>query len=488
MPQRIIALEIAGERVRAASANRTWNTFEFVGVFEAHQQPGEIDLAPALLRLIEKSGRPDILISALPSEAVTKRILELPFGDSRRLHQVVPFALEEHLPFPVDGAVVAFTRLGTDGDRSLVLAAFARKHEMQHHLDLLARAGLDPKTVTLAPYALAAMFARARNGVRPTPHLVVEAEHDSTSMVLLDLEGIPRVMRTVGGGLINADGAAPTPAQATPVVNALRQTMLSHAAELENADLIVTGPGAAMPRVKAMLAEAAGLLPREAREFDCSAMFGATRPDITRFGATIAMLVGELATKPVALLNFRQAAFAFRGRTRGDLTPFYTPAILAACVVFLILLSFASGVIGKLHRLSVLNSEIASIAGPVLGESNPADPMRELRSGIASMNKRLRLIGGNVARNSPLETLSAISDAIPKRLPVVLEDVQIDATGLRVTGLADSFTSVDEVKHALDLGGNFGAIEVTHARAGEDESKVEFRMSADFKDLDGGAD
>ncbi|MFZ0660939.1 MAG: PilN domain-containing protein, partial [Candidatus Binataceae bacterium] len=82
----------------------------------------------------------------------------------------------------------------------------------------------------------------------------------------------------------------------------------------------------------------------------------------------------------------------------------------------------------------------------------------------------------------------AVSDAIPKRLPVQLEDVQIDETGLRLTGLADSFTSVDEVKHALDLGGNFGAIEVTHARAGDDASKVEFRMSADFKDSDSGAD
>ncbi len=487
MPQRIIAVEIAGERVRAAAANRTWNTFEFVGVFEAHQQPDETDLAPALIRLIQKSGRPDILISALPSEAVTKRILELPFGDSRRLHQAVPFALEEHLPFPVDGAVVAFTRLGAEGNRSLVLAAFARKQELRNHLDLLTRAGLDPKTVTLTPYALAAMFARARNGTRPTPHLVIESEHDSTSMVLLDLEGIPRVMRTVGGGMVNADGAAPSPAQTTPVVNALRQTMLAHAAELENADLIITGPGAAMPRIRALLAEAVSLTPREAREFDCSAMFGATRPDITRFGSAVAMLLGELPSKPVDLLNFRQADFAFHGRTRGDLTPFYTPAILAACVVFLIVLNFASGMIGKLHRMSVLNSEIASIAAPVLGESNPADPMGELRSGIASMNKRLRLIGGNVARSSPLETLRAVSDAIPPRFAVQMEDMQVDANGLQVTGIADSFTAVDEVKQALDQSGNFGTIEVTHARAGNDEKKVEFRMSADFKDADGGA-
>ncbi len=488
MPQRIIAVEIAGERVRAAAAERTWNTFEFVGVFEAQKRPDEPDLAPALLRLLEKSGHPDVLISALPSEAVTKRILELPFADARRLHQVVPFALEEHLPFPVDGAVVAFIRLGVEDDRSLVLAAFAHKEELRKHLELFARVKLDPKTVTLAPFALAAMFARARNGARPTPHLVVEAEHNSTSMVLLDKEGIPRVMRTVGLGLVNLDGAPPSPAQVTPVVNALRQTMLAHAAELENADLIITGPGAAMPRVKTLLAEAVALAPREAREFDYSAMFEGARPDITKFGSAIAMLIGEMPIKPVNLLNFRQGEFAFRGRTRGDLSAFYTTAILTACATFLILLNFATGVYGKLHRLSVIDAQIAAIAAPVLNESNPADPMRELRTGIAAMNKRLRLIGGNVARNSPLETLRAVSEAIPARFPVQLEDLQVDATGLRITGLADSFTAVDQVKHALDLSGNFGTIVVTHARSANNANKVEFRMSANFKDAEDGAD
>ncbi|HVA79940.1 MAG TPA: type II secretion system protein GspL [Candidatus Binataceae bacterium] len=488
MPQRIIAVEIAGERVRAAAASRTWNGFEFIGVFEAQRGPDEPDLAPALMRLIAKTGRPDILISALPSELVTKRILELPFSDARRLHQVVPFALEEHLPFPVDGAVVAFVRLGVDHDHSLVLAAFARKQELHTHLDLLKRAGLDPKTVTLAPYALATMFARARNGARPTPHLVVEAEHDSTSIVLLDKDSIPRVIRTVGEGLVNAGGAQPTAAQTAAVVNALRQTILAHATELEDADLIVTGPGGAMPAVKALLAEAAALVAREAHEFDCSAMFEGTRPDITRFGSAIAMLLGELPAKPVDMLNFRQADFAFHGRTRGDLTPFYTPAILAVCVAFLIALNFASAMIGKLHRVHVLNAEIAAVAAPVLGESNPADPMRELHSGIAAMNKRLLLIGGNMARNSPLETLRAISEAVPPRIPVQMEDLQVDASGLRISGIADSFAAVDEVKHALDQSGDFGTIEVTHAGAGANTSKVEFRMSANFKDSEAGAD
>ena len=40
--------------------------------------------------------------------------------------------------------------------------------------------------------------------------------------------------------------------------------------------------------------------------------------------------------------------------------------------------------------------EIAAVAGPVLGETNPADAKAQLQSGIAKMNKRLNLIGGNL--------------------------------------------------------------------------------------------
>ena len=160
MPQRILAVEIAGDRLRAATADRTWNSFQFIGVFETHRGAEESDLAPALKRLVEKTGRPDVVVSALPVESVAKRLLELPFKDLRRLHQVVPFALEEHLPFPVDGAAVTFVRVGRNGDLSQVLAAFVRKNEIQGHLGLLAQAGLDPKIVTITPFAVAAMFAQ----------------------------------------------------------------------------------------------------------------------------------------------------------------------------------------------------------------------------------------------------------------------------------------------------------------------------------------
>src|SRR3984893_3835269 len=147
MAQRILALEIVGDRVRAAAAERSWNSFKLAGVYDKVRADDEADMSGALSRLVVEAGGPDIVISALPADRVVKRLLELPFKDARRLHQVVPFALEEHLPFPVDNGLVAFTRVGRDGENSLVMAAMVRKQDLQHHLDLLAKAGIDPKTV-----------------------------------------------------------------------------------------------------------------------------------------------------------------------------------------------------------------------------------------------------------------------------------------------------------------------------------------------------
>ena len=176
--------------MRAAAAERSWNSFTLTGVYDKVLAPTTKPISAARSRAWLPRPVNPTSSSALPPDLVAKRLLDLPFKDSRRLHQVVPFALEEHLPFPVDNATVAFTRVARgEGDHTLVMAAMVRKADLQHHLDLLQKAGLDPKIVTLAPLALAAMFTRGTNGNGKTPmaHLVVEGDESSTSAVLVDL-------------------------------------------------------------------------------------------------------------------------------------------------------------------------------------------------------------------------------------------------------------------------------------------------------------
>jgi general secretion pathway protein L len=474
MAQRILAIEIAGDTVRGALAERGWNSLAMLEVVEEHRAADEADLAPALARLLDDAGKPDFVLSAMPGELVVKRMLQLPFKDQRRLTQTVPFALEEHLPVGVDDSVVAFTRVGQEDDKTLVMAAMVRKEDLRRHLELLARAGINPTTVTLSALALAALLARVRNG-HGGSHLLVDLDQGSTSMVLLDRTGMPRAIRTVVGELGSANGA-PAPGAAA-ILGAVRQTLLAHSSDHTQPELVLTGPMAATLEVRRQMAEALAVPIHMLDEFDCAPL-GPLAVHSTRFAGCLAMLLGEAPDATVALLNFRQDEFAFRGRT-GSLRPWRTSFILAGAAAAAIALHVGINVSYNLRRLHQVNREIVAIAAPALGpRTSGVDAKTELAAQVAAMEKQLHLMGGAGASASPLETLLALSRALPPHVGAEIVDFTLDEGVIKLDGRADSFATVDRVKKALDLSGYFRDIQVTHATAGSDPSKIEFRLTA----------
>jgi hypothetical protein len=476
MGQKILALEMGGDHVRAAVAERSRNMLELLGVYEQERDGEESDLSPALSRIIGQSGKPDIVISALPGEYVAKRLLTLPFHDRRRLKQVVPFALEEHLPFVVDEAAVAFARVGVEDDQTLVVAAFARKEELRRHLELLGRAGLDPKAVTLSTLALAGLLTRVLNG-NSGPHLVLDLDHACTSMVLIDADGTPRAMRTVGQGLDPDSGNPLLQPAAAAILGAVRQTLLAHPPEHEPADLVLAGPVAAAPDLRGQIADVLDVPVRDFGEFDCSALIHGSSVEPVRFAGCVAMLLGEAPVKPLELLNFRQGEFAFTGRSV-SIAPLRVSALLAMAVVAIALLHFVLSLAVNGRQLHLLNHQIEAITAPALGSSSPATAKVDLAAKIKEMTKRLHLMGGSLSHGSPLDVLLALSRAIPPGLPARVTSLEIDDTGVKFEGEADSLATVDMVKHALETNGTFSAVSIEQAGAGSDPGKIEFRMSA----------
>jgi Tfp pilus assembly protein PilN len=88
----------------------------------------------------------------------------------------------------------------------------------------------------------------------------------------------------------------------------------------------------------------------------------------------------------------------------------------------------------------------------------------------------------NLDQGSPLDILLEISRAIPPSVVVQTNSLLVDDSGIKLDGFADSFATVDQIKRALERSGGFGPIQVEHAGAGADNSKVEFRLSADLKE------
>ena len=485
MGQRVVALELASEYVRAAVADRSWNSFELIGVFEQERADDEADLSGALARLIAKTGQPNVLISALPGEFVAKRLLELPFTDKRRLNQVVPFALEEHMPFAIDDAAVAFSRVGREADKTLVLAALARKADLEKHLELLSLSGLDPKIVTLGPFALAGILARSRNG-SAVPHVVLDMDQGSSSMVLIDADGMPRALRTVGQGLDLRDHRVMLgQSAASAILSSVRQTLLAHGSDGQPPELILAGPAAGVAQVREQIGEALAALVNRVKDFDCSSLIPGSKNEPARFAACIAMLLGEAPSTPLDLLNFRQGEFAYRGRS--GITPFRVPLILAGVALSFALIHFFLGLAVGARELQLLNRQIEATVAPALAGTNAPLAQAALEAKLKEMRKNLRLMGGNLGHGSPLDLLLALSQGIPPGIPMQVYDLQIDDSGIKVEGTADSYTAVDQVKKALERSPQFEGIQVDHAAASSSGGKIEFRISATGRDVALGA-
>jgi Type II secretion system (T2SS), protein L len=488
MAQRILALELADDRVEAALGERVWSSFALLGTFQSERAEDEPDLAPALRRLLSQTGIPDLVVSALPGELVAKRLLDLPFTDRRKLDQAVPFALEEHLPFAIEEAVVAYISLMRHEKNSLVLAALVRRDDLRAHLDLLAEVGLDPKTVTLSSLALSSLINRTRNGNghEPASHLLVEFEHRRTSVVLLDNGGVPRALRTLPVGLDPALDAQHADSSAGAIIAAVRQTMLSHEAEPGATDVIVSGPAAASKEVRDRFSRELALPIHGVEDLDCSALLGRQDRHWIRQASSVAMLLGEMPNNPMPLLNFRAGEFAFQGRT-GDLTPLYTSGLIAAALGVLLVLHVILNIVTNVHHLNLLNRETAIAAAPVVPAVAGDRAKHAVALRLAAARKRLGLLGGSGGPASPLDTLLLLSRAIPGGLGIDLDEMGIDDTGLKLSGKADSYATIEQLRKALGATHRLGDIQVSEEGPGE-AHKVIFHLSATIKDIGLGPD
>src|SRR5882724_13028298 len=105
MPNRILALDPHGAHLTAVVVETSFHSYQIVGHYAEARNPS-IPLSDQLRTFVARHPlTADTVLSALPGNAVSFRVLDLPFRDWRRLAQTVPFELEGQLPFTVEEAI-----------------------------------------------------------------------------------------------------------------------------------------------------------------------------------------------------------------------------------------------------------------------------------------------------------------------------------------------------------------------------------------------
>src|SRR5437899_1360938 len=286
---RILAIDLGERELRVAHAVRALGAVR-LGEVERIAFADRAELSAALERLA--ASRPQAVVAALPAALVTHRILTLPFRGRHRLAATVPFELLGQLPAAPDDPVIAFERLARTEGGTVVLAAVARRADVDAYLQPLVAAGLAPVRLDLAPL--------------PVWNLVPAAAGD-TALVLLAL-----VLGALDLGLVRYDLS--------------RRDAGLRAAIARTASEALPGTRLVAPRAQLEAAVASALRQRT-RLGDGTSILEVLRELSTRVPGTVSLDLDQLTVDGDALdLRGRAASFDTVEALRRALasTPFLT--------------------------------------------------------------------------------------------------------------------------------------------------------------------
>jgi general secretion pathway protein L len=462
---RNVGLDWAQDTLRVATVESGFRGFAVQGVrsvpLPAEGTPAErLRAGLQALELTPPIGPDDVVAVALPSAVVASHLLTLPFTDPRRLEQVLPAEVEGAIPFDLVDVIWDAAILGQAGGKTEVLVGLVKKADLRAHLEALAAAGIEPRVVTLAPLALAALGERGMLGPAPGMLALLDAGPDRADLALLD-SGRPVLARALSPAGAQAWGEAVVDANA-------RARLLSTLVR----DLKISLRSRRITPSRVLLAGVLAALPEAAERLSAEMQLPVepvTLPEGDPTGA-LALGLALRAQLPRGRVNLRKGEFAFTkdlSQLRGRLLR------LAAAAAILLVLGFILGI----ARLSSLNRQAAAYDEAVCNATRRilGNCLTDYRQAVAQLSGgRSRAAG--IPRVSANDVLAELVAYLPEGSLPLLEDVEITTTALRVKGTADSFGKVEEVVSALRKDKCFGEIKQPRTEKSRDGNKVLFSL------------
>ena len=430
----------------------------------AEGTPAErLEAGLAALDLIPPLGPDDSIAVALPGSRVATHLIGLPFSDPRRIAQVLPAEVEAAIPFDLSEVVWDAAILGVPGGKTEVLVGMVKKTALREHLEALAAVGLDPRVVTLAPLALAALGERGMlvpHGGPPPTAVLLDAGPDRADVALLDA-GRPVLARALTTSNATQWAAAATDAEArarllSTLTRDLKMSLRSRKTAPER--LLLAGTLASLPGAAELLSEETQL---------------AVEPVTLPAGDPAEALALGLALRaqlPRGRVNLRKGEFAFTkdlSQVRGRLFRLG----IAASVLLALGLVLGIARLSSLHRQAAeYDDALCTATRRILGTC-----LTDYRQAIAQLSGgRSRAAG--IPRLSAADVLAELVAHLPEGSLPLLDDVEVTTTAVRLRGTADDFGKIPESVSALQKDKCFGEIPPPRTEKARDSKKVTFAL------------
>src|SRR3954468_4366951 len=141
--QRVIGLDIGSYSIKAVEIVNKFKSYEIANFYEnviPHVEQLDPDVViPACMEQLfnENNLKADRIITAMPGQYISSRIMSFAFSDPRKIEAAILSELEDAVPFNMDDMIIDHQVLGTMDGQTITLAVLTRKNFLRSFLEHL---------------------------------------------------------------------------------------------------------------------------------------------------------------------------------------------------------------------------------------------------------------------------------------------------------------------------------------------------------------
>jgi len=451
------------------------------------------EVLPALLAQLQWSG--GRCVSGLPLSFFSLRNFVLPFTSEKKIQQILPFELEEHLLTPVSEQIFATAVTGATADGgSHLLVAAVEKSTLEHHLATLQARDLDPDIVCPAGFSLAARLCAA--GADGQDFLLLHGDVGSMTMVvcqqgkILFMRRLSYPEKVFTDALFSFDGRrvgirdrqaadAAVSGLCRVVQRSIDSFCFTSGIEVAPDHVILAGPMQLAEGFQEKIEYELGL--------PCSVC------DLVQSGlVTLAAEVSEdwlpaVYDRSLALallggskhvsLNFRKDEFASKRYLLGSRRQAMGLALAAGALV-----SMAFGyLVVDYNSLKKKHDSLAGKMEQVFKTTFPevtriVYPLVQMRARLQEAQAPAVSIPLFTREKRVLAILADISALVPASLSLHVTRLLIDQDSVKIKGTTDAFNNVNTIKKVLTRSARFTEVNIVSASKAKDKGVIRFEI------------
>ncbi len=482
MSRKVLGLDIRSKVVCAVlvkSSLRESRIAAFLSVPIPETEDGSGGLRTALETIASNMdlGGTDCAVS-IPAVFFSSRNLQMPFPSPKKIRMVLPYEIENLLPYAADELAIDFNVLDGEpaGDQTEVLAVALPKTRLASFLEDLSAVNIDPERITVSGLSVAFWIGRQ-----------ADPEQSFLSLDIGETFGAVFIVAGNRVRLIRSFPLSTDPASRTRTIRNYIRTTLAAWSETAGAarapdEVVLTGDG--LDSIN--LEDVAKALPIVLKKAD----IGQTLPYPREEGAGMSwnpvLMDGALALalaeiEGIGGLNFHRSQFLGKkiiSRYGQDLIK--TGALAATVLAVMLASVFTQGYLMK-RRLADLDQQIASVFMETFPDAKKVvNPYQQMQINLQELKKTAALPGETLPSVRSIDILKRISDSIPESISVVIDRMVIGPETLLISGTTAAFNAVDEIKGHLEQISAFKKVTISSANTDRSGKEVNFQLKVDL--------